>query len=264
LAITHNDTTGTNIYAHPFKGFLVALYNTTSNEWEEFEVTSILSESVSSLSSGAIFDIFLRYDSSIEIWFNEWSSNTARGTGNGLDLQDGVLVAESDYNARYVCSAKRDSASGHVQDTQAIRHLINYYNPFWRDFEVLETANSWTYSGTAWQAYNSSNFNRVEFLCPFDWTFVEVDALGLGGVNGSSDARVGLGLNSITTNHAQRFGPHRDANRGTIFALYRGRPGISGVHYIQMLESTSGLSTTFYGDQGGSNMQAGLGGGLMG
>lgn len=135
------------------------------------------------------------------------------------------------------------------------------YNRAPRTLERLEDTNTWNYSTATWRQANGSALNQFEMVRGLNEDPVQASVLTVATNSTATQrtVRAGLGLDSTTaptgtksasviTNTLFYFGP----------AGYVGAPGI-GYHYLAWLEQGAGADTqTWYGDNGGTDFQAGM------
>ena len=258
--VTTTDQTGkTTVYWTPFLGKNISLYNGSS--WETFSQAE-LSVSVPS-NTNTPFDVFMNYNSGTPaLVATAWTNDTTRATA--LTTQDNVLVKSGSTGQRYLGTGRTTSVSGQTEDSVSKRFLWNCYNRVTRHMKVVDTTDSWTWSGGAWHYANASSANIVSFVLgqSYDPVEAQVYASGYctGGGTGIVAAGVGVGVDSSTANSALTFGINGN-NTAAIHAVakYYGYPAVGG-HFLAWIEIAGSGSGgyTFYGDNAATYQQSGM------
>lgn len=122
---TADVATATTIYASPYKGNRIALYDGSST-WN-IRTSAEFSLALGTLTSGLPYDVFC-YDNSgtPTLEFLAWTSTTTRATA--LVYQDGVLVKSGATTRRYLGTFYTISTTQTCDSKSAGRYLWNYYN----------------------------------------------------------------------------------------------------------------------------------------
>lgn len=254
LAVTTADVTAAGtLYFTPYLGNIVSLYD--GSLWEAFTFTE--RSLALTLTTNTNYDVFL-YDNAgtLTLEVLAWTNDTTRATA--LASQDGVLVKSGAVTRRYLGTI-RASGTNTTEDSFAKRFVWNLYNRVDRPVKVLETTNSWTYSTGTWRQANGAAGNQIAVV-----TGVAEDALALQvGVEAFQDAgsliRVGIGEDSTsvpsTASVGRAFATGASARYGVLSpAVFL--PAL-GYHFYAWLEFGA-TTTTWYGDDGGTNTQSGL------
>lgn len=254
LPVTTADVTGaTTIYCAPYKGNQISLYDGAS--WVT-RTSAEFSKALGTLTSGKAYDVYC-YDNAgtPTLEFLVWTSDTTRGTA--LAYQDGILVKSGDATRRYMGTFYTTSTT-QTEDSASKRYLYNYYHRVSRHLSVVDTTNSWIYTGAAWQQARATATNQVEFLQGVAEDDVEAEVAATTQTGTGSTAAVAVGLDSTTPVSQVRAAA---AVSGTIYvpvtARYRGVPA-AGRHALLWLEYGNGTAVTFYGDNGATIMQSGM------
>ena len=189
----------------------------------------------------------------------------ARATA--LVLQNGVYV-KSGTTTKLYCGSFQSSGLA-TNDSAALRSLFNAYNRVNKTFKVIDTTDTWTYSSTTIRQANGTKNNQVNCFRGLDEDPVELTALHSATHSTTNLVfRTGIGLNQTTANNAAVLNGQITYAGSTLTAfataLYSAYPGI-GSHYLAWLEwlDTATVTTTWYGDKGGSSQQSGLSGSVM-
>ncbi len=260
LPVTTSDVTGAGtLYAVPYKGKYIDLYDGTNwNRRASAEFSLALT-----LTSGKPYDVFC-YDNAgvptLEVLV--WTNDSTRATA--LARQDGVLVKSGDATRRYMGSLYA-TGSNTTEDSLAKRNLWNYYHRVPRAMRVVEATNSWTYNAASFRQANAAAANQLECMVGVseDTAKVAVKGARNNAGGGSGDLSiVGIGLDSTTVNSAHVFTSvlRADATGGTTEAQYAA-PLAAGRHTLVWLEFGDVSSPpTFYGDNGGAQVQTGISG----
>lgn len=257
-SVTTADVTGaTNVFFTPHEGNRVALY--TSSLWKLYTFTEV-TLALGTLTSGLPYDVFL-FDNSGTLTLEAvaWTSGTARVTG--LVSQDGVLVKSGSTNKRYLGTFYTTSTTA-TEDSYAKRFLWNYYHRKPRPMRVSIGTDSYNYTTDAFREAEGGTANRLQFVLgvaeeEFNAHAIHISANSTGGIAVS----MAIGEDSTTV-----------AKVGSIWGYHEGAAGIRvmmsahlktlpaiGFHFYSLLERSAATgTTTWYGDNGGTRMQAGI------
>lgn len=253
--ITTTDVTAaTTLYFTPFNGNQVALYNGAA--WVNYSFTE-RSLSLSGLAANSNYDLFL-YDNAGTLTLEAlaWTNNTTRATA--LALQDGIYVKSGALTRRYLGTMRTTNTVGQTEDSQTKRLIWNAYNRVPRKLKITDSTDSWTYSSTTYRPWNNSTTNRVELILGLNEMPVRLSFISFANM-ASSKPYLGIGLDSTSVNSGDvgtsAYAPS-GAQNTSVSAHYLGYVGI-GYHYLQLLEATNGVSTTFLGDDASANSQSG-------
>ena len=254
----------TTLYFTPFKGNVIDLYS--GSYWIRRTFTE-RSLSLSGLTASLPYDIFA-YDNSgaVTLEAAAWTNATVRATG--LTTQDGVLVKSGATTRRYLGTVYINSSGGQSDDTVTKRYIWNYNNRVLRPMRVLEATDSWTYSTATWRQANGATGNQLDFVIGIAEDAVEANiTVGAACSNTGSNVNVAVGLDSTTTPSTASVRPKKHANPvsspDAVIASWRGFPGV-GRRTLVWLEFADVATTTWYGDDGGTVVTAGITGVLMG
>lgn len=256
---TSDVTAASSIYFTPYNGQCVSIYDGT--RWRMYVFTE-LTLALGTLTSGLPYDVFI-YDNAGTLTLESlaWTNGTTRATA--LALQNGVLCKTGALTRRYLgtfyttsTTQTEDSEGGVTTQVGGKRFVWNMYNRVLRPITVMDTANSWTTTSTAFRQANGATGNKVEFV--IGWNDQAVEAIcpsNQYASNGSS----GIGIDSTSTNSAKLFGEHYQAVGAYSVAVnhtayYRGFPAV-GYHYLAWLEHVTSGTGTFLGDDGGGSQQ---------
>ena len=240
-----------NLYFTPFRGNRISLY-AQSYGWRLYAFSELTLD-ISGLGADKTFDIWL-YDNAgtLTLAYTEWSSASIRATA--LAYQDGVPVKTGAPAYRYLGTI-RTSAAGVTCDTSLKRFVWNFYHPLEKWLICKDLTDSWTYEvANTWHSLNASDLNRVAFVIGLDITTVRFSAHVLAKQDNTlKSIGIGISLDATTVNNAQIMRGEKGIDTAYSFqwygADYVGRPGI-GYHYLQIIETVSGGTGTFYGDNG--------------
>lgn len=227
------------------------------------------------MTSGKNYDVFL-YESggapALEL-SAAWTNDTTRA--DALFWMGGLGWVKSATPTRLHVGTIRASASnvtadsgGEAGTTQvgAQRFVWNRYNQLIRTMKVIDTTDSWAYTGGIRQA-NGASGNKIEYVVGNSSTAIMADLVATSYQTSSvaGYSRAGLGLDSTSafsglvgmtglTTAAYLIAP--------LIGKYYGFPGL-GYHYLAWLETGDGGPSGFYGDNGGG-CQSGISAWLMG
>jgi hypothetical protein len=258
VPVTTSDvTSGSTLYACPYKGNEIALYS--SSVWAVYE-SAQFSIALSGLTSGRPYDVFCYVSGStptLEVL--AWASDTTRATA--LTYQDGVLVKSGDATRRYLGTFYTTSATT-TADSEANRYLWNYYHRVRRSTKVFEATNSWTYSTTTWRQANANTANQLNFVVGVaeDTVTARVAALVTNSTATERAVITAIGVDSVGSPVGSLPGQMgvTSVSATSLISHYSGVPGI-GRHYLSWLEYGGGTDTqTWYGDNGGALQQTGI------
>ena len=262
------DTTGaTTIYYALYLHDQVPIYDGSNFVSTTFTELSL---AVGTKTSGANYDVFIYSNSGTPtlVFGPAWSSNTARGTGAGtteLERVKGIWTNKVDISGGP--AANRGTFLGTIRTTSTTAtgcrfgsgasrtggqwYVWNAYNRSPVDLTIFDSTASWTYNdSTTFQVANASTgVNIIEYVCGLQTDQVAARVSVTAKVVGSSQATVGVGVDSASSNSAAvRTSSPQATNPEpiTLVAEYAGFPGI-GYHALSWLEYSNGGSTTFYG-----------------
>lgn len=258
VPVTTADVTGaTTVYATPYKGNRIALYN--GSVWNT-RISAEFSLALGTLTSGKPYDVFC-YDNAgvATLEFLVWTNDTTRATG--LVYQDGVLVKSGALTRRYL-GTFYTTATTTTEDSAAKRLLWNYYNRVVRKCLVQDTTDSWTYTIAVFRQFRASSVNQLAMVRGVDEDAVFSLVTGIATGQSNSNSIVGIGLDSTSAKATDSLtGSGNLVTGGTpqsATAIYQGLPGL-GYHILVPLEySTAAGTTTWYGDNGGTVTQSGI------
>ena len=251
----------TTLYYTLMTGNKIQLYSGTA--WATYTIASELSLDISAFTASKPYDIWIYNNSgTATLDSTVWTDGTTRATA--LAYQDGRLVKSGATTRLYLGTIYMDSAQK-CQDTVLRRFVWNYYNRVYKNLLVIETTNSWDYTSATWRSANNSTANRVEVITGVcEGMLVKLKAQGVS-YNASACARfTGIGLDVTNANNATIKGKFDQAGTFTTSSEYSSLL-TCGYHFLQWTEySDASGTTTFKGDDGGTNMQSGMSGEVLG
>ena len=263
LAVTTTDVTAAGtIYAVPYKGNRIALFDGT---YWNIRTSAEFSLALTA-TSGKPYDVFCYDNAGVPTLETlVWTNDTTRATA--LTTQNGVLVKTGAVTRRYLGSFYASGANT-TEDSLAKRYLWNYYNRVPRAMRVIEATNTWTYTTATYRQANAATGNQLDYIVGFneDMVTASVVAMASNGAAGTA-MTVGIGVDSTSALgsgvvNTTVFSPVA-AYLCNLHAEYRGLPGV-GRHYLVWLEySVAANTTTWYGDNGASILQAGISGEVL-
>lgn len=277
VPVTTADVTGaTTVYFTPYKGNVVSLYDGTM--WvptiftELSQATTDSTKSPAAVANNSNYDVFVWNDAGTlrATRGPAWSSDTARGTGAAtteLELFEGRYVNKVDITngpvARrglYVGTIRSDG-SAQINDSAAKRHMWNNYNRISRRMRVVDTTDSWTYTGSYQQA-NASAANQLAMVVGLSEDPVNARVIGTATLSSAAVAfgvGIGVGSTSVSSTDAIVSVTYSTATAGaaTAIATYNGFPGI-GSRTLVWLEFAASGTATWYGDNGLTGPQNGI------
>lgn len=236
------DITGaTIIYATPYTGKNISLYNGTS--WV------LLSSAEFSVALGTItddqgYDVFCYSNSGVPtLELLAWTNNTTRATA--IAYQDGVAVKTGDATRRYMGSFLTTSTTT-TEDSLVKRYLDNHYHKVPRQMFVASSAATYSYTTATFRQTNADATNQLNFFVGLSQDIF----VGEAGQNTSNTTAtilriLGIGFDSITATWSQPVGRDGQApgtGSAKHVASYIGMP-VVGKHYIASLEWSTATGT---------------------
>ena len=257
---TSDQTAKTTVYATPYVGNRMALYDTTLAQWilwSSAEFSIALPATTSTL-----YDVFAYSNSgTLTLELVAWSSDTARATA--LVRQDGILCKTGDLTRRYLGSVRTTTVSGQTEDSLAKRYLWNFYHRMERAMRnAAETTNTWNYTTATWRQANAAATNQLDFVIGVSEDMVRAEVFAIANnTNSQVDGGVGIGLDSTSANSAMLMTGGQSDNAGIYqqyYALYHAAIA-AGRHTLVWLERAEAVGTqTWVGDGGSIYVQSGM------
>lgn len=263
VPVTTSDVTAAGtLYYVPYIHNQIQLYNGSAWVTYTFPELSIAVPAA----ANQVYDVFV-YDNAgtrtLELL--AWTNDTTRATA--LVRQDGRLCKTGALTRLYVGTVRTVSAS-QLNDSLALRHVWNYYNRTARPMRVTESTDSWAYNGVLRQARATAT-NQLDFVVGVQE--VEVEGYVIGNVSGnasSSWATVSIGEDSTSAADAGVIaGSTLTINSGFPYTPQAQLKKFTAVgrHTWVWLEAAGAATTTWYGDNGGTqNLQSGIHGTIRG
>lgn len=242
------------IYFTPYRGSAVALNDGT--RWKLYNFTEV-SLALSGLTGSKNYDVFL-YDNAGTLTLElsaAWTNDTTRA--DALALQDGVYVKSGSITRRYLGTFRAFDAT-RTDDTEAKRHVWNYYNRVPRSVRVHDGTNTWTYSTATWRQKNGSTSNQVSVVAGIAESLIDLRNVQQTSTSVNAGVYTAIGRDSTTTPTptAQTIGVAGIAS-GLQFqtTAYVEEILPLGYHFYAALERGHGSGTqTWYGDNGDSTI----------
>lgn len=256
---TSDRTAQSTIYFTPIGGNRISLY--TGSAWS-VTAFSELSLALSGLTSGKNYDVFVDYNSGTPqlVLSAAWTTDTARA--DAVALQDGVVVKSGTPTYRHVGTIRTTSTTT-TEDSLANRFVWNRYNQVLRSMRVYEATNSWTYNTATIRQANGSASNQLSYVTG-DASIPVSANISVVTTQSAADVSIGVGVDSTTTYSGITGYTAANAAGINITASYTGQPGL-GYHFLAWLERGGGSGTqTWYGDNGGTIIQSGIIGTILG
>lgn len=267
LAVTTADVTAsTTLYASPYKGNRIALFDGTAR-WN-LRTSAEFSIAVPATTS-QMYDVFCFDNAGVAtLELLAWTNDTARATA--LTLQNGVYVKTGATTRRYLGSFRTTGVSGQTEDSIAKRYVWNYYNRAARPMRVSEATDTWTYTTATIRQANGAAANQLDFVIGVSEDAVRAAVIAAcSNTNANAAGEVMIGLDSTTAmatgNHsAFQTTPAASIAMGA-HAAWEGFPGV-GRHVLTWLEISDAVGTmTWYGDNGTQlRLQSGIRGEVRG
>lgn len=113
-----NIKNASNLYIHPYRGTALTFWNTATNTWNLYQLTSVLSFSLGGLAADTNYDIYL-YPSGLtfSVEFVAWSSSAPGAALPARVYQDGVAVKPGEFNKRLVGCLRTTSIAGQSEQS---------------------------------------------------------------------------------------------------------------------------------------------------
>ncbi len=251
---TSDRTAQATLYYTPMNGNGLALYDTGSSTWVNYNFTEI-STSLGTLNNDTNYDVFaITFGSGPLLYIaSGWSTDFNRT--EDVSLFQGVYTMTGDHGARYLGTFHTTSTTT-TEDSVSKRYIYNYYNRVPRHMVVTETANSWSYTAPPfYRQANVNTANKVDQVIGFPEQLIRsfsvsltstaaASATGLegGGVGLRADfaidsqLRGAMGRNTMTQQNVSQYDKYH-------------RSGYSWLSWNDRADD----NFTYYGDNGGDD-----------
>lgn len=196
-----------------------------------------------------------------------WTNATTRGFTINRD-SSGVLSLSTDRTKRWLADVFF-SGTNQVTFNSSLAGMFNADNRIPVVLSARDATNSWTYTTNTFRPFNNSTTNgtgRVTFLVG-DTTAVRATVVGNAAPNTGAAApvcNVAIGLDSTSAKATDVVNGRLvglgggNSPPGSITASFGGMVTLGG-HYLTPLESSNSTgTTTWYGDNGGTDIQSGM------
>lgn len=265
----------------PYVGNRIPIYDGSAFTMEAF---TELSNDTTASSTGKAGPAAVTTDSNYDlfVWSDSgtlrltrgplWTSGTARGTGSGTsELQriagiwtNKVAISNGPgANLGTYVGTVRSNGSSQIDfipggsaagGTAAVLGVWNAWNRVSYGGLIGDTTNSWTYSTATWRAADNSNGMRVSLVAGLQEDFATTRAYSQVGTAVAGSVAVGIGYDSTTApSGPASYWLMAGTNLASPVAEFTAQP--LGFHYFQQLEKgTAAGTTTWYGDNGTSEM----------
>ena len=245
-AVPTTDVTGaTTIYATPYTGNWISLYNGTN--WVNY-ASAEFSLAIGTLTNAKLYDVFCYANSSgiPTLEFLVWTNDTTRATA--IAYQNGIAVKSGDTTRRYMGTFYTTAATT-TEDSENNRYLWNMNNRVGRKmYKDNGATGTWTYTTAVFRQANADATYQLNFIIGLSEDIV----VAQGTVESSNTTAIvrrisGLGLDSTTTTEGTsvftRDGQTPGTGQCSHLTVYSGFPGV-GKHYIALLEFSVATGTT--------------------
>lgn len=261
---TADVTAATTIYASPYKGNRIALFDSAGNA--TVRTSAEFSIAVPGTTS-QMYDVFAYSNSGVPtLELLQWTNDTTRATAIVLTTT-GTYTKSGDLTRRYLGSFRTTTVSGQTEDSITKHYVWNYYNRVRRLAQRLETTASWTYTTAALRQANGAAANQLDFVIgvaevPLTVNLAVPFSNSAGGVN----VTVGIAEDGVTPILSGVVGG-QSSSAATIatqlFATVTKYPAVGRHIYTWVEFSAATGTTTWYGTITGQN-SSGLSGFLEG
>ncbi|MES2910633.1 MAG: hypothetical protein V4718_04555 [Pseudomonadota bacterium] len=198
VPVTTADVTGaTTLYATPFAGKNIALYDGTN--WNVRQ-SAEFSVALGALTASIGYDVFCYDNAGVPtLELLAWTSATVRATA--LVRQDGVLVKSGAPTRRYMGSFYTTSTTTTADAAVSTsgRYLFNYANRKVRNLLLQVATANWTYTTATWRQANNSASNQVNWFVGVIEDAVEIHGVHVAVPTNAVGTAAAIGLNSTTT-----------------------------------------------------------------
>ncbi len=264
--VTASDVTAaTTLYATPYKGNRIALYDSSAG-WHSATLSE-RSLSLSGLAASTNHDIYL-YNSgtvaspALALQAVAWTDSSTRATA--LALQDGVYCKSGALGYRYLGTIRTTATAGQTEDSVAKRFVWNFHNRVQTVNFTRDTTDSWTYNGNGtWRQANNGNAAwKHEFVCGAagDQLFGTASISAINNNSSSPSLTMGYDTSSTPNTAISGMAFNQSSTSYLPIIVQLSTCPAAGYHYVTTMETTSYTgSATFLGDNGGS-----VGGGNVG
>lgn len=247
---------------------VISLYNGTSIV--DISITE-KSLSLSSLTSGKNYDVFMDYNSGTPqlVLSAAWTDDVTRANALGLvydSTRFETIITKSGTNAYRWIGTIRTTGTTTTEDSAANRFVWNAYNQTRRVLSnPVETTNSWSYTTNTVRQANGNSANQFDYVTGNSTVLIEANLVAVAVAKNSSanGPKTGIGVDATTAFTGLQSASYNDGTAtitSTMTTIYRGTPGL-GHHYIAWLENGGDGTSTFLGDDGGK-AQSGLTGSI--
>jgi hypothetical protein len=256
----------TQIFAAPYKGNVISLYDGTNWNWRTSAGMTIAVPAT----TATVYDVFCFDNAGVPtLELQSWMSDVARTIT--LSQQDGVYVKSGAVTRRYLGSFRTTSVAGQTEDSLARRWVWNYYNRVVRPMRVLEGTNTWTYTTNTIRQANGSVANQLDYLIGRveDPIFAEVHAFAANSL-AATDMIVGIGMDTtaaFTSGNLMYWGPSQIAGRYMgLHSSLKFYPPLEGRHFLAWNEISAAAGVTTWGGNAGApgTSQSGIHGEIWG
>jgi len=194
----------TTLYYTPDRQTEIALWDTVASLWRLYALSEV-SLSLSGLTSGLPYDIFIYYSSGLVLEAVAWSSVVTRATS--LATQNGVFVKSGSPGRRYLGTIL-PSASGQCEDSEKHRGIYNHFNQRPRAVSFIDTSvygmASITTTPSPIGANTTLGVNKATVVSGVDALKATLDLIEYVQWRSGALTKVGIGINSTSVDSAQR------------------------------------------------------------
>lgn len=259
VPISSSDRTSqSTIYLTPYLSAEVATKD--GGVWTKHVLTADVSYTLSGLTSGLPYDLFLYWTgSSLALEGVAWASGTVRATALARDPASGVWCKSGDMSRRYVGSFYTTSTSA-TEDSASRRLVFNAANRVLRRLWCADSTTTWTYTTAAWQearAQSTDGTSRVAIMIGLSEDLVTAINHNAATNSTPTVCAGGIGIDSSTVNSSDFFGQTADSTIKINLARYTGYPGI-GYHTIRRLEYSDATGATTWRGLQVTNLHCGM------
>lgn len=244
VPVTTTDVTGaTTIFAAPYRGNRLALYDSTG-------IATVYASAQFSIAVPAttnqMYDVFCYASAGAPVLeLLAWTNDTTRATAI-TRTTTGALTKSGDLTRRYLGSFRTTGVSGQTEDSAIKRFVSNYYNRVDRLLMATDSTVSWVYVTTDYREANGVTTNAVNVVVGVSEILVDLDLIHLSsGATGSVFASIGEDSTTTPVLGQLQNSRQGDGNIVTLLSKLVKYPAV-GYHSYVWLEKGN-TTATFYG-----------------
>ena len=169
------------LYVHPYRGNTITLYNTSTQEWEQKTLNSVIAYPLAGTAANTNYDVWLYWGgANLIVELSQWSSSLAGAGAPTREYRDGVTVQVGSHNKRLIGCIRTTTAGNTIQSFGRViaggantrQYVWNAQNRVPVSCWSFETGR-WEFDGSSsWTGYanlnrngpNNGRDNRLSFI----------------------------------------------------------------------------------------------------